>query len=119
MKFLDQLERSGHQNQSMLCVGLGPRAQPFSFEVAGRLESYILISVLKSSTPPADLVMAYKPQIAYFSSHKAESQLEKLMDRIREVAPSCANCLGCQKRHADPLQNNTPSRPLSVMGQTP
>jgi orotidine-5'-phosphate decarboxylase len=32
-------------------------------------------------------VNAFKPQIAYFAAHRAESQLERLMEHIRRVAP--------------------------------
>jgi orotidine-5'-phosphate decarboxylase len=34
-----------------------------------------------------DLVCAFKPQIAYFAGHGAESQLERLMAHIKRVAP--------------------------------
>jgi orotidine-5'-phosphate decarboxylase len=35
----------------------------------------------------ADLVIAFKPQIAYFAAHRAEGQLERLMEHMRRVAP--------------------------------
>jgi orotidine-5'-phosphate decarboxylase len=35
----------------------------------------------------ADLVVAFKPQIAYFAAHRAEAQLEQLMAHMRRVAP--------------------------------
>jgi orotidine-5'-phosphate decarboxylase len=35
----------------------------------------------------ADLVIAFKPQIAYFAAHRAEDQLERLMAHMRQVAP--------------------------------
>jgi orotidine-5'-phosphate decarboxylase len=35
----------------------------------------------------ADLVIAFKPQIAYFAAHRAEAQLERLVAHIRSVAP--------------------------------
>ncbi|MEO6659168.1 MAG: orotidine-5'-phosphate decarboxylase, partial [Burkholderiaceae bacterium] len=34
-----------------------------------------------------DLVIAFKPQIAYFAAHRAEDQLERLLAHIRQVAP--------------------------------
>ena len=34
-----------------------------------------------------DLVIAFKPQIAYFAAHRAEEQLERLMAHIKRVAP--------------------------------
>jgi len=35
----------------------------------------------------ADLVVAFKPQIAYFAAHRAEDQLEHLIALIRSTAP--------------------------------
>jgi len=35
----------------------------------------------------ADLAIAFKPQIAYFAAHRAEGQLERLMEHIRRIAP--------------------------------
>ena len=35
----------------------------------------------------ADLVMAFKPQIAYFAAHRAEEQLERLIAHIKRTAP--------------------------------
>jgi orotidine-5'-phosphate decarboxylase len=35
----------------------------------------------------ADLVISFKPQIAYFAAHRAEDQLEKLMQHMRATAP--------------------------------
>jgi orotidine-5'-phosphate decarboxylase len=34
-----------------------------------------------------DLVIAFKPQIAYFAAHRAEDQLQQLCAHIRQVAP--------------------------------
>jgi orotidine-5'-phosphate decarboxylase len=86
MKFLDQLERSGHQNQSMLCVGLDPEPNRFPLKWRGdRHRIFDFCAEIVNAT--ADVVIAYKPQIAYFSSHQAEAQLEKLIEHIREVAP--------------------------------
>ena len=36
----------------------------------------------------ADLVIAFKPQIAYFAAHRAEAQLERLIAHIRRAAPA-------------------------------
>jgi orotidine-5'-phosphate decarboxylase len=35
----------------------------------------------------ADLAISFKPQIAYFAAHRAEGQLEKLMEHMRRDAP--------------------------------
>jgi orotidine-5'-phosphate decarboxylase len=44
-----------------------------------------------------DLVNSFKPQIAYFAAHRAEDQLEKLMEHMRRVAPHARDS-GCQAR---------------------
>ena len=87
MKFLDQLLRSNTQNQSLLCVGLDPEPNRFPLKWRGQSEK-IFDFCAEIINATADLVMAYKPQIAYFSSHRAELQLERLIRHIRDVAPS-------------------------------
>jgi len=70
----------------MLCVGLDPEPNRFPLQWRGD-ESKIFDFCAEIVDATADLVMAFKPQIAYFSSHRAETQLERLIQHIREVAP--------------------------------
>ena len=86
MTFLDMLGAAERQNRSMLCVGLDPEPAKFP----GRLKDnpskiYDFCAAIVDAT--ADLVIAFKPQIAYFAAHRAESQLERLMEHMRRVAP--------------------------------
>ena len=86
MTFLDMLRAAERQNQSMLCVGLDPEPTRFPADLkgdAGRI--YDFCAAIVDAT--ADLVSAYKPQIAYFAAHRAEDQLEKLMAHMRKAAP--------------------------------
>jgi len=86
MKFLDQLLTAHQNNHSMLCVGLDP--EPRRFPLKWRGDSHRIFEFCAEIVnATSDVVMAYKPQIAYFSSHKAEAQLERLIQHIREVAP--------------------------------
>jgi orotidine-5'-phosphate decarboxylase len=86
MTFLDMLRDAGAKNQSMLCVGLDPEPSRFPAEMKGNADKiYDFCARIVDTT--ADLVNAYKPQIAYFAAHRAESQLERLMAHIRQVAP--------------------------------
>lgn len=74
------------QNQSMLCVGLDPDPARFPGKLqgdAGRI--YDFCAAIVDAT--ADLVIAFKPQIAYFAAHRAEDQLERLMAHMRRSAP--------------------------------
>ncbi len=86
MSFLDMLRDAGAKNQSMLCVGLDPEPSRFPADLKGNANKiYDFCARIVDST--ADLVNSFKPQIAYFAAHRAESQLERLMEHIRRVAP--------------------------------
>ncbi|MCX8520219.1 MAG: orotidine-5'-phosphate decarboxylase, partial [Rhodoferax sp.] len=74
------------QNNSLLCVGLDP--EPAKFPVALRNDAskiFDFCAAIVDAT--ADLVIAFKPQIAYFAAHGAEAQLERLIAHIRKTAP--------------------------------
>jgi orotidine-5'-phosphate decarboxylase len=86
MTFLDMLRDAQRRNQSMLCVGLDPEPSRFPAELKGNANKiYDFCARIVDAT--ADLVNSFKPQIAYFAAHRAESQLERLMEHIRRVAP--------------------------------
>lgn len=83
---MDQLRQAEAQNQSLLCVGLDPEPSRFPLGVSRDAEG-IYDFCLRIVEATADLVLAFKPQIAYFAAHRAEAQLERLMARLREIAP--------------------------------
>ncbi|WP_202428056.1 orotidine-5'-phosphate decarboxylase [Malikia spinosa] len=86
MNFIDMLSAAERQNQSMLCVGLDP--EPAKFPHHWRNDPskiYDFCAAIVDAT--ADLVIAFKPQIAYFAAHRAEDQLERLMAHMRVRAP--------------------------------
>ena len=86
MNFTDQLRAAERQNDSMLCVGLDPEPSRFPAELKGDASRiYDFCAAIVDAT--ADLVMAFKPQIAYFAAHRAEAQLERLIAHIRQAAP--------------------------------
>lgn len=86
MTFLDMLGDAQRRNHSMLCVGLDPEPSRFPADWRGNANKiYDFCARIVDAT--ADLVSAFKPQIAYFAAHRAESQLERLMEHIRRVAP--------------------------------
>ena len=86
MKFLDMLQRAERQNASKLCVGLDPEPTKFPDHIKGDANKiYDFCAAIVDAT--ADLAVAFKPQIAYFSAHRAEGQLERLMEHMRRVAP--------------------------------
>jgi orotidine-5'-phosphate decarboxylase len=86
MTFLDQLRRAERQNGSLLCVGLDPDPAKFPAYLAGDASRiYDFCAAIVDAT--ADLVIAFKPQIAYFAAHRAEGQLERLIGHMRHTAP--------------------------------
>ncbi|MDO5626459.1 MAG: orotidine-5'-phosphate decarboxylase [Pseudomonadota bacterium] len=86
MTFIDQLRTAETQNQSMLCVGLDPEPSRFPAGIARDAEGiYTFCAAIVQAT--ADVAMAFKPQIAYFAAHRAESQLERLIAHMKAVAP--------------------------------
>jgi orotidine-5'-phosphate decarboxylase len=86
MTFLDMLRTAERQNGSMLCVGLDPEPARFPGSLKGDASKiYDFCAAIVDAT--ADLVIAFKPQIAYFAAHRAEDQLERLMAHMRKTAP--------------------------------
>ncbi len=86
MNFVDMLARAERQNGSMLCVGLDPEPSRFPSRLKGDASRiYDFCAAIVDAT--ADLVIAFKPQIAYFAAHGAEAQLERLMQHMRRAAP--------------------------------
>ena len=84
--FLDMLNAAEQQNQSMLCVGLDPEPTRFPGRLLGQADKiYDFCAAIVDAT--ADLVISFKPQIAYFAAHRAEGQLERLMAHMRRTAP--------------------------------
>lgn len=86
MTFLDKLRSAERQNRSMLCVGLDPDPARFPAHLkndASRI--YDFCAAIVEAT--ADTAIAFKPQIAYFAAHRAEEQLERLMEHMRRTAP--------------------------------
>jgi len=86
MTFLDLLRQAERQNGSMLCVGLDPEPAKFPSHLrADASKIFRFCAEIVDAT--VDLVIAFKPQIAYFAAHRAEVQLERLMSHMRRVAP--------------------------------
>ncbi|WP_193384806.1 orotidine-5'-phosphate decarboxylase [Ramlibacter tataouinensis] len=86
MTFTEMLLAAQRRNGSLLCVGLDPEPARFPGALrgdAGRI--YDFCARIVDAT--ADLAIAFKPQIAYFAAHRAEAQLERLMEHLRRTAP--------------------------------
>jgi orotidine-5'-phosphate decarboxylase len=74
------------KNNSLLCVGLDPDPAKFPAHLKGRDDAiFEFCAAIVDAT--ADLVCAFKPQIAYFAARRAEDQLEALIAHIHEKHP--------------------------------
>jgi orotidine-5'-phosphate decarboxylase len=86
MTFIEMLEDARRHNGSMLCVGFDPDPARFPAGMRGDASKiYDFCAAIVDAT--ADLVIAFKPQIAYFAAHRAEFQLEHLIHHMRRIAP--------------------------------
>jgi orotidine-5'-phosphate decarboxylase len=86
MSFTAQLARAEALNDSVLCVGLDP--DPAQFTGSWKDDPARIFDFCASIVDATrDLVIAFKPQIAYFAAHRAEEALERLIQHIHRVAP--------------------------------
>lgn len=86
MSFIDRLRAAERRNDSLLCVGLDP--DPARFPDTWRGDVSRIADFCRAIVDAtADLVLAFKPQIAYFSAFGAEDQLEQVIAHIRRAAP--------------------------------
>ncbi|TFY98065.1 orotidine-5'-phosphate decarboxylase [Ramlibacter rhizophilus] len=86
MTFIEKLLDAQRRNGSMLCVGLDPEPARFPGALQGDA-SRIYDFCARIADATADLAIAFKPQIAYFAAHRAEDQLERLMEHLRRNVP--------------------------------
>ncbi|MCB4360738.1 orotidine-5'-phosphate decarboxylase [Quatrionicoccus australiensis] len=86
MTFIQMLAAAWQKNNSLLCVGLDPDPAKFPIHLHGRDDAiFAFCADIVDAT--ADLVCAFKPQIAYFAAHRAEDQLEALIAHIHAKHP--------------------------------
>jgi orotidine-5'-phosphate decarboxylase len=86
--FTEQLAAAQAAQHSLLCVGLDPDPARFPPHLAQASSAAAILAFCTAIVDAtADLACAFKPQIAYFAAHRAEAQLEALIQHIRRVAP--------------------------------
>ena len=86
MKFTEMLSERWQNADSLLCVGLDPNPTRFPHELAVREGAFFdFCRGIVDAT--ADLVCAFKPQIAYFASCGAEDELKAVIDYIHDNYP--------------------------------
>jgi len=90
MTFTQMLAAAWQKNDSLLCVGLDPDPTKFPAHLkrgSERDDNAIFEFCTAIVDATADLVCAFKPQIAYFAACRAEDQLEALIAHIHEKHP--------------------------------
>jgi orotidine-5'-phosphate decarboxylase len=87
VNFLTSLQAAWREHNSLLCVGLDP--DPTRFPPALKGQSQAIFAFCRDIVDAtADLVCAFKPQIAYFAALRAEDQLEALIEHIHTRHPA-------------------------------
>ncbi|MEY3575878.1 MAG: orotidine-5-phosphate decarboxylase [Actinomycetota bacterium] len=94
--FTERLRAAWTTSSSLVCVGLDPDPSRFPTAVgrdAGAIEAFCRTIV----DATGDLVCAFKPQIAYFAAHGAESALERICEHIRRNHPQVVLILDAKR----------------------
>ena len=87
MKFIQRLQQAWAAQRSLLCVGLDPDPARLPQHLAGTDHPIFEFGrAIVDAT--ADLVCAFKPQIAYYAAARAEDQLEMTIAHIRRHYPA-------------------------------
>lgn len=84
--FIAQVESASRKNNSLLCVGLDPDPALFPASMKGD-STKIFEFCTKIVDATADLVCAFKPQIAYFAAFGATLELKQLIRYIHDKYP--------------------------------
>lgn len=90
MNFIQALEQRWLQQRTLLCVGLDPDITRLPACIANAYpdEPQAIFEFCRQIVDAtADLVCAFKPQIAYFAAARAETVLEQLIDHIHRNHP--------------------------------
>jgi orotidine-5'-phosphate decarboxylase len=86
MHFMQSLQQTWTRNDSLVCVGLDPEPAKFPAHLRGTPDAvFDFCAAIVDAT--ADLVCAFKPQIAHFAALRAEDALERLIAHIHAKHP--------------------------------
>ena len=95
------LQNASQRNGSLLCVGLDPDPDRMPAHLANRHDAvFEFCRAIVDAT--ADLVCAFKPQIAYFAAQRAEDQLEALIAHIHHAHPDIPVILDAKRGDIGP-----------------
>lgn len=83
MRFIETIAAAWKQKNSLLCVGLDPDLRKIPSHILEKANPVFEFNrAIIDST--ADIVCAYKPQIAYYSASKSDDDLRMTIDYIHE-----------------------------------
>ena len=86
MSFMQSLQAAWQRNNSLFCVGLDPEPAKFPAHLRDRPDAvFEFCRDIVDAT--ADMVCAFKPQIAHFAALRAEDALERLIAHIHTKHP--------------------------------
>jgi orotidine-5'-phosphate decarboxylase len=86
MTFAEKLAARWREADTLLCVGLDPDPARFPAPLRDRADAIsAFCRAIVDAT--AEFACAFKPQIAYFASRRAEDQLERLLAHLRSAHP--------------------------------
>lgn len=96
MAFSERLRAAWAASGSLVCVGLDPDPArfPTSFDRDTASIEQFCRSIVDAT---GDLVCAFKPQIAYFAAHRAETALERVCAHIRREHPRAVLILDAKR----------------------
>jgi len=99
--FSQRLNLVMRDRDSLLCVGLDPDPARMPQHLAGKSDAiFTFCRAIVDAT--ADLVCAFKPQIAYFAAQRAEEQLEALIAHIHHAHPGVPVILDAKRGDIGP-----------------
>ncbi|HWU75552.1 MAG TPA: orotidine-5'-phosphate decarboxylase [Rhodanobacter sp.] len=86
MHFMPSLQQAWKDHDSLVCVGLDPEPAKFPAHLRDTPDAvFEFCAAIVDAT--ADLVCAFKPQIAHFAALRAEEALERLIAHIHDRHP--------------------------------
>ena len=86
MHFMHSLQQAWVRHDSLVCVGLDPEPAKFPLHLREAPDAvFAFCAAIVDAT--ADLVCAFKPQIAHFAALRAEDALERLIAHIHACHP--------------------------------
>jgi orotidine-5'-phosphate decarboxylase len=84
MQFIQRLKQISESNNSLLCIGLDPDIARFTATIS-RSDTPIFDFNKAIVDATADLVCAYKPQIAHYAAYGAEAELSMTINYIHDT----------------------------------